>query len=212
MAKVQGFAAAAGEAGELLRQPVPAWKEVEARLIKPIRWLSSLTPTDQIALEPFFLANALEAVTATWVALESHDRRGARLAVERLRQTLNDMAEAATVGPTTDRGEVVSWLSTQLRDIPLAELAALVGTSPRTWQRWLTGEAEPRGEQADRLRSLAQTVAHLRHAFTAAGCLAWLRRPHPDLDDRPPIELLADPLTQRDVIDTAAGARVGSAA
>lgn len=212
MGKLADLAAGAAAAGRLLRERQPDWDAVEAELVEPLRWLSTLTPTDQAHMEPFLVARALEAVTATWVALESHARTDARLAVERLRQTLGDMVEAGEVDVTTDRQELVRWIVAQLPDVSGGDLAKLAGTSTRSWQRWVAGEAEPRGEQVDRIRAVAQVLAHLRHVLTPAGCVAWLQRPHPALGDTRPAGALADPLRQREVIDAAAGARVSSAA
>lgn len=212
MEKVEELAADTATAGQMLREPEPRWDEIRSQLVEPMIWLNGLTETDKIAIEPFLLANAFEAVTSIWVALEQHDRRTARLAVERLRQTLNDIAEAAEVGATRDPAEVVAWIDERFPHAPAAELGELVGVSGRTWQRWASGDTEPRGRQGEQVRALAQVLAHLRHAYSPAGCLAWLERPHPALGGSTPAELLADPTRTRQVIDLAAGSRIQTAA
>jgi uncharacterized protein (DUF2384 family) len=210
--KLADFAEAAGRAGEMLRDPAADWREVEHHLIEPVRWLSQLTLTERASIEPFLLGAALEAVTATWVAIEAESRTEARLAVERLRQTLNDLIEQEVVGATTPIDEVVRWIDAQLFDVETATLAHLAGTSPRSWQRWLKGDSEPVGPLAQNTRALARVVAHLRHALTPAGCVSWLTRPHPELDNGVPAELLRDPESQQLVIDLAAGTRISAAA
>lgn len=196
----------------MLRDRSPDWDGVERQLVEPVRWLSQLTLTEQAEIEPFLLSAALEAVSASWVAIETQHRTDARLAVERLRQTLNDLLEQGAVGASTPTDEVVAWLDRQLAHVESATLAGLAGTSVRSWQRWLKGESEPTGAQAQLVRALARTVAHLRHAFTPAGCVAWLMRPHPEVDGAVPAELLREPEAQQLVIDLAAGTRVTPAA
>lgn len=211
MEKVRTFAEDTAQAGQLLRAESPDWAHVRWLLVEPTRWLSALTETDKTHIEPFLLAAATEAIAAAWVALEEKDRTQARLAVERLRQALNDIAEAADVGSTRDPAEVVAWIEQLAPDAPAAQLGALVGVSDRTWQRWVseTGVRNgPSGEHADRVRVLAQALAHLRHSYTPAGCLAWLERPNPQLDGQRPADVLADDLRARDAIDLAAGTRV----
>jgi putative toxin-antitoxin system antitoxin component (TIGR02293 family) len=212
MGKVQHFAQAVAEAALLLREPEPSWDAVVDQLYEPVRWLHGLTESEKQSIEPFLISSALEAVTASWLALSDQNRRDARLAVERLRQSLNDIAAAEEVGDTRDPAEIVSWIAAMLGFASAQRVGEAAGVSARTWQRWIARDKPPSGEQAERLRATAQVLAHLRHAFTPAGCLAWLERPHPMLDDEVPKDVLNDPTRVREVIDVAAGSRVQSAA
>lgn len=212
MEKVQQFAQEVALAGELLRDASPSWETVRYHLDEPVRWLHGLTETEKRALEPFLVTSALEAVTASWIALSEQNRRDARLAVERLRQSLNDIVAAEEVGDTRDPAEIVMWVDELLSFAPAQRVGEAAGVSGRTWQRWVSQENSPSGEQAERLRASAQVLAHLRRAYTPAGCLAWLERPHPQLDDEAPADVLGDPTRVREVIDVAAGSRVQTAA
>lgn len=206
--KAEAYADEVAQASRLLRDATPDWPEIRRHLVEPMRCLNGLTESEKLQIEPFLLSSALEATSAMFVHLESEDRTEVRLAVERLRQSLNDIAESSEVGATRRPGEIVAWIEELLPHASAAVMARVTGVGTRTWQRWASGDSEPSGESADRVRALAQVVAHLRHAYTAAGCLAWLERPHPQLADRTPADLLRDPLQEREAIDLAAGSRV----
>lgn len=121
-------------------------------------------------------------------------RRRVRLALERLRQTLRDIVDEAPADEDSSSKEVLQWLA-EVLSVSQSELASLLGVSTRTLQRWLAESGpSPEGEDEMRVRMVARTVAHLRHVFTGPGVLRWFERPHPDLADRPPRELLQDPL------------------
>lgn len=210
--KAETYADHVTQASRLLLDSTLDWAEIRKHLVEPMRWLNSLTESEKLQIEPFLLSSALEATSAMYVHLETRNRTEVRLAVERLRQSLNDIAESAEVGATRRPAEIVTWIEELLPNAPSATLARLVGVGARTWQRWASQDSEPSGSTADRIRALAQVLAHLRHAYTAAGCLAWLERPHPQLDGQTPAEVLRDPLREREVIETAAGSRVLTAA
>lgn len=212
MGKVEHFAQEVAEAGKLLRDQAPSWDSVRDQLNEPVRWLHGLTETEKRSMEPFLVSGALEAVTASWLALADENRRDARLAVERLRQSLNEIAAAEEVGDTRDPGEIVAWVESLLGFASAQRVGGAAGVSGRTWQRWVSREKSPSGEPAERLRATAQVLAHLRQAYTPAGCLAWMERPHPQLDGGVPEDVLNDPTRVREVIDVAAGSRVQTAA
>jgi uncharacterized protein (DUF2384 family) len=211
-AKAETYADDVAEASRLLLDSSPDWAQIRGHLVEPMRWLHSLTESEKLQIEPFLLSSALEATSAMYVHLETENRTEVRLAVERLRQALNDIAESAEVGATRRPAEIVTWVEDLLPDASAATLARMVGVGARTWQRWASKDSEPSGVTADRVRALAQVLAHLRHAYTAAGCLAWLERPHPQLAGKSPAEVLRDPVREREVIDVAAGSRVQTAA
>lgn len=121
-------------------------------------------------------------------------RRRVRLALERLRQILRDIVDEAPVDEDAPSKEVLRWLA-EVMSIQQADLASLLGVSTRTLQRWLAPNGpSPEGDDEARVRMVARTVSHLRHVFTGPGVLRWFERPHPDLDNRSPIDLLSDPL------------------
>jgi putative toxin-antitoxin system antitoxin component (TIGR02293 family) len=210
--KAETYADDVTRASRLLLDAKPDWSEVRKHLVGPMRRLNTLTESEKLQIEPFVLSAALEAISAIFVHLEAGNRTQVRLAVERLRQSLKDVAEASEVGATRDPTEIVAWIEELLPHAPAATLARITGVGTRTWQRWASGDSEPSGGSAERVRALAQVLAHLRHAYTAAGCVAWLERPHPQLEGQTPAELLRDPMREREVIDLAAGSRVLTAA
>jgi hypothetical protein len=53
-------------------------------------------------------------------------------------------------------------------------------------------------------------VNHLRHAMTARGAVQWLQRPHPEFDDRRPVDELKDPDSYRRLIRIASGTALSS--
>jgi uncharacterized protein (DUF2384 family) len=121
-------------------------------------------------------------------------RRRVRLALERMRQALRDLIDESVAGEDRDIKQVTRWV-TGVVGLPYAELAPLLGVSPRTLQRWLAQDgSRPEGMDEARVRMVARTVAHLRHVFTGPGTAKWFLRPHPDLEGRPPLQLLDDPL------------------
>lgn len=121
-------------------------------------------------------------------------RRRVRIALEQLRQILRDIVDESPVDDDAPTKEVVQWLA-GVMSISQAELASLLGVSTRTLQRWLAADGpSPEGDDEARVRMVARTAAHLRHVFTGPGVLRWFERPHPELDDRPPLDLLSDPL------------------
>lgn len=118
-----------------------------------------------------------------------------RLGLERLRQALRDVIDESPTSDLRPAKEVARWLASQVA-VPQPQLAALLGVSPRTWQRWLSESdaATPNGDEEARLRAVARVTSHLRHVFTAPGVIRWFERPHPQLADQPPSTLLGDPL------------------
>lgn len=139
-------------------------------------------------------------------------RRQARLALEQVRQALRDIAEGRPLGDDRPASELVLWLEATL-DAGPTKLAELVGTTPRTWQRWRTGEQIPDDVGQLRLRRLVGAVAHLRFSLTAAGVVDWFQRPHPALKggQGTPAELLDDAEGYRTVLDLAARLRTMTA-
>ncbi len=75
--------------------------------------------------------------------------------------------------------------------ITQTELAAAVGTSPRTVQNWTRGVA-PRGKTALRLLDVQHLVGELRDVYNDEAIQIWLRSRNRNLDGRRPIDLLSE--------------------
>jgi Antitoxin Xre/MbcA/ParS C-terminal toxin-binding domain len=66
------------------------------------------------------------------------------------------------------------------------------GAAPSTAQAWLAGTRKPTGERAERLIELSALVERLQRVMDTSYIPMWLRRPIEALDDRKPLDLLAD--------------------
>lgn len=135
-------------------------------------------------------------------------RKRVRLGLERIRQALRDIVDEAPASEVRSSKEVAKWLAHSI-SVPQTQLADLLQVSPRTLQRWLsdTDTAHPEGDDEARVRAIAHIASHLRHVFTGPGVVRWFERPHPSLDDRPPLTLLDDPLRFPHLNQLAARAR-----
>lgn len=153
---------------------------------------------DELGTDPYLLLDVQRtAMRALRAAAEDDpvlERRAMRLALEHLRFLFARLGEGAPVSEDRPAKEVARWLATEL-DVPQRALAELVGVHDRTFQRWAsdTAASEPTGEDARRLRTVAQLASQLRFALTGPGVIAWFSRPHDDLGGRPPAALLDEP-------------------
>jgi hypothetical protein len=153
---------------------------------------------DELGADPYLLLDVQRTVTRALRASAEGDplieRRAVRLALEHLRFLFARLAEDAPVSEERPAKEVARWLATRL-DVPQRVLADLVGVHERTFQRWAsdTEGSEPSGEDARRLRAVAQLAAQLRFALTGPGVIAWFGRPRDELGGQPPATLLDEP-------------------
>jgi putative toxin-antitoxin system antitoxin component (TIGR02293 family) len=150
------------------------------------------------AMDPYLGQSLLSALLAGEKGLradnEDDRRRQVRLALERVRQTLRDVADEAPVAEGAPSKAVVRWLVDALA-VPQDEVAKLLGVSPRTLKRWVADHGPaPDGGDETRVRVVARTIAHLRHVYTGPGAVRWFFRAHPALDGRRPVDLLDDAL------------------
>jgi transcriptional regulator with XRE-family HTH domain len=73
-----------------------------------------------------------------------------------------------------------------------ADIAGATGAAPSTARAWLAGTRKPTDEHADRLIELSALVERLQRVMDSSYIPVWLRRPIEALDDREPLDLLAD--------------------
>ena len=186
-----------GAAAELATsREVPA--AVRAFIRKLPTELHAESPVRALQGDPYLAEHAFAGSARAAVALLEDDqqeaRRQARLALEQVRQALRDALAQRAVADDVEPRALVHWLDRVL-GLPQPQLARLVGTSPRTWQRWLAEVSEPDQVQSWRLRQVAQLVVHLRHSLTGPGVARWFYRHHPLIKEGAgrPIDLLDDP-------------------
>jgi DNA-binding transcriptional regulator YiaG len=169
-----------------------------------------------LRVDPYFLLSAQRATMAALRALDSDDtewvRSQMRIRLEQLRQVFRDLDEGEAIYDTRPAKEVAAWLDREL-DVSQARLAALLGVSTRTFQRWVspTDKARPDDEDARRLRVVAASANHLRHALTGPGVVSWLESPNMHLGGRAPLDLLDEPEAAVTLGTLAAGTRSHSA-
>lgn len=164
------------------------------------------------AADPYLAEGLLGGAVVCLKALRHDDerlaRRDLRLGLEQVRQALRDMLDEHPVRTDRDSKELVRWLAATT-SVPQAELAEVLGVGARTVQRWLSDgdTAAPVGDDDMRLRVVARLVNHLRHSFTGHGAIRWLQRPHPQLENAAPAELLDDETRFPELVHLAARAR-----
>lgn len=168
-------------------------------------------PSNALAGDPYLAKNAFAGAARAAAALLAPDlraaRKEARLALEQVRQALRDILESRPVDEDVPPEQVAAWLEDTLR-LSQHQLADLVGTSARTWQRWRNG-TQPDPDLLTRLRRIARLTMHLRHALTGPGVARWFTRPHPLIEDGRgcPADLLDEPDGYRHLLVLAAGLR-----
>jgi putative toxin-antitoxin system antitoxin component (TIGR02293 family) len=107
--------------------------------------------------------------------------------------------ESLPVGDDRTPSELLGWTLEALQ-LPQVEVAAMLGVSLRTLQRWLRGQARPGAEEAARIRRLARVVNEAHFALSSEGVVGWLFRPSPYLQGRTPLELVRGVLPDSDAL------------
>ena len=173
--------------------------------------LGDLDP-HEIGHDPYLLLELEKAQVRALRALDDDDpvseRRATRLALENLRALFARLAEQAPMSDDRPAKRVAHWLIERL-DVPQRQIAEALEVNPRTFGRWAS-ENEPQsptGEDARRLRVLAQVTAQLRFALTGPGVIAWLARPNPQLENVTPVQLLGNPDAVVELMRAARAAR-----
>lgn len=127
----------------------------------------------------------------------------ALIGIERVRHVIRDALDEFVGGASADRRRLLQELQQSLPGVRQSDLAELLDVDPRTIRRW----SSESGEAEHRLQLVAHLVAILRHAWTPKGILGWFQRPRRDLDEKRPIDLLADPASERALLTAARSSR-----
>jgi hypothetical protein len=175
-----------------------------------------ISPEESEGIDPYLLLalhqGALVARFALDLGSETRKRSMLRVALEKMRQAVRDIVEGVPTAEDQPAKDVARWLVDVLA-VPQVDIAAVLGTNPRTFQRWISAAdpSEPRDEEALKVRVLARIAQNLRHSFTGPGVLAWLDRPHPELKGAPPKNLLSKRADFEQLVHLAAAARSSAA-
>lgn len=110
------------------------------------------------------------------------------LNIEAMRHLLRDALDGHVEGSEDDIATVVGQLQQWLPRASQPELAGLMGISTRQYQRWGQMHSEP----TRRAQIVARLIAILRRSWTDAGVVAWFYRARPELDGKPPVDVLDD--------------------
>jgi DNA-binding transcriptional ArsR family regulator len=185
------------EAGAALAVSETVPPEVESALEALVQALPE-APESLGAADPYLVSALYASAMRGLDALRDDDprqkRRNLRGPLERTRQALRDLIVNEPVMDDKTAKQIVTWL-VELEEIPIGELARVLGVTPATLRRWADPKVEalPKGPAARRLRVLAKVVNQLRWSFSPGGVIEWLERPHPALKGEEPKTLLADP-------------------
>jgi uncharacterized protein (DUF2384 family) len=205
------------DANERLAQVSTVPLEV-AQLIEALVAELVTMPEREIAqMDPYLLLalqrGALAAQAALLLEDNTQKRRQLRVALEQVRQAFRDFNEAYAVDEDRSAKDVARWLAETV-SVPQATWATLVGTTARTFQRWISSvdNTRPQGEEERRLRIIARIVNHLRHAVTGAGAVNWFQRPRDELGGLRPLDLLDDPDSTKRLLTIASRTRSSNAA
>ena len=168
-----------------------------------------------IELDPYLIMAVQQAAIQALLALEEKPparRREARIALERMRQVFRDVAEGQPVGEHRSAKEIAKWL-TDVLEVPHRVIADVLGVNNRQFQRWIspTETAQPKGEDALRVRVFARMVSNLRHILTGTGVIMWTQTPHPSLKGESPEDLLHRSSEPDVLVKLAASTRSGAA-
>lgn len=176
--------------------------------------ISAYTSEAPGEVDPYLLLSTQSALIGALRALDLSEsdpataRREMRVRLAQMQHVFRDIAEGGPLYEERSAREIARWLADVL-DTSQSSLAELLGVSARTFQRWLSeaGPGGPQGEEARRVRVVARIANQLRHALTGPGVVRWFERPHPELGNRPPLEVLDDPQAADLLTALAAGAR-----
>lgn len=149
-------------------------------------------------VDPYYVEIVLRATLSAQIALMEPDVQGSRLrlrmALDTLAQAFSSIAEDQLVSDDRTGKDLVSWL-VATTEAPQAQIAQLIGVSPRQFQRWLSSSesASPEGDDLRRVRTIARIVNQLRFSLTPAGVVEWFSWRSPELGRKRPIDLLDKP-------------------
>ena len=166
-----------------------------------VRELTSAVDSERAGwgrVDPYYVEIVLRATLSAQIALMEPDVQDSRLrlrmALDTLAQAFSSIAEDQLVSDDRTGKELVAWL-VATTEASQAQIAQLIGVSPRQFQRWLSSSesASPEGDDLRRVRTIARIVNQLRFSLTPAGVVEWFSWRSPELGRKRPIDLLDKP-------------------
>ena len=151
------------------------------------------------SIDPHYVEILLRATLSAQIALMEPDLPESRDPSAAWRSTVSPRrstrSPSRSRSPTTEPARSSSPGSQSTTEVSQAELARLLGVSPRQFQRWLspTEKAGPEGDDLRRVRGVARIVNQLRFSLTPAGVIEWFSHRLPQLGRKRPIDLLDRP-------------------
>lgn len=101
------------------------------------------------------------------------------------------MGTCYTLSVATSVGLQVSHVA-QALSLTNERMAALLGASPRSVQRWIRGDGVPRATSLQRLYELTAVSDLLEKVMKPDGAAMWLQQPNPLLGGRTPAQRIAE--------------------
>jgi hypothetical protein len=129
----------------------------------------------------------------------------ALIEAEAVRHVLRDILQEQPPADLRDARSVVELIDDWLPGLTAEQRAELLGVSTRQVQRLRHGRGRA---STHRMQLVARLVAILRHAWTDQGVHAWFHRPRRELGGATPLEVIDDPLRERDLLLAARAGRV----
>ena len=161
-------------------------------------------------IDPYLFIELERIAIGALLALDEDDEeaqaREIEVSLEAMRDLFHDIQENAVAAEGRPPQELSQWLKETMR-ASTQETADLLGVRKRTFERWLAGDSEPRGDDGMRLVFAARLISQLRHAMTGRGAMLWFQTELSEYGGQSPRELLADPAAASRLVALAAQAR-----
>lgn len=96
---------------------------------------------------------------------------------------------STTTGETSGFGMRLGEAASKA-SLEAADIARVIGSNPRTVNRWLSDDAAPRRDARERLLELIAVLERLSAILRSSSAHDWLFMPNPELDNYKPVDLL----------------------
>lgn len=161
-------------------------------------------------IDPYLYIELERIAIGALLALDAEDEdakaQAIEVSLEAMRDLFHDIQEDEVVAEGRSPEGLSQWLKETMQ-ASAQETADLLGIRKRTFERWLAGDSEPRGDDGMRLAFAARLVNQLRHAMTGRGAMLWFGIELPEYGGQTPRDLLNDPAAAATLVALAGQAR-----